>query len=701
MKKGFLSLIIFLISFNCYSQIGWYQVQLPTTYRINTVYFVNENTGFAAGGSPTYGVVFKTTNCGVNWNVLNTGCPNGINKIVFVNQTTGFLIGGYNPVPGIYKTTDLGNYWIAQNSGTNYAYFDGFFINPDLGYLVGDWGSIRKTTNGGNNWLTSASCTNDFIMSVYFPDVNTGYAVGRGNQIIKTTDGGSSWFYSIYNTGNTNWLTRVKFFDLNTGYVTGFYGRFLKTSDGGSSWLTQVISSNINFHDLYFFNNNTGYICGMNGTIYYTNNGGTNWLHQTTGIYDTLFIVHFVNANTGFAAGANGKLLRTTNGGFTPVTPTLVSPANGSHNVSVTPELVWNNLPTVLNYKIQISTTPNFYAVTDSAVVDTCMYNVPPGILQIGLTYFWRVCANYSYGVSNWSSVWNFATTMGPSPPNLILPLNNSVNLTRPVTSKWAAVSNAVSYTFQLSSNSNFNTILDSVTLTDTVYQIPDNLLNAGSLYYWRVRSNGTYPGGWSDIWNFSMMQFPSTPVLLYPPNGAVGVVITPMMDWANATNATSYRIEISTVSNFIVLTDSATTDSSHYQVPFGKLQNLLTYFWRVKSINQMGSSSWSSVWMFTVYPSSLSLVNPTIPVKFDLYPNYPNPFNPVTKIKFDIPNRAFVNLSVYDVLGREIENIISGYLNPGTYEYVWNAGKNCSGFYFIRFSTKEYSSVKKMLLIK
>jgi hypothetical protein len=87
----------------------------------------------------------------------------------------------------------------------------------------------------------------------------------------------------------------------------------------------------------------------------------------------------------------------------------------------------------------------------------------------------------------------------------------------------------------------------------------------------------------------------------------------------------------------------------------------------------------------------------------FSLSQNYPNPFNPVTKIRFDIPtgNSSNVNLSLYDVSGRKVSEIVNQQLNNGSYEVEWNAYGYPSGVYFYKLSSGKFTETKKMLLIK
>ncbi len=93
--------------------------------------------------------------------------------------------------------------------------------------------------------------------------------------------------------------------------------------------------------------------------------------------------------------------------------------------------------------------------------------------------------------------------------------------------------------------------------------------------------------------------------------------------------------------------------------------------------------------------------VSNEIPNKFFLSQNYPNPFNPATNIEFSIPKSGFVNLTIYDAMGREIETLVNGELKQGTYKADWDASNFVSGVYFYKLSALDYSDTKKMILMK
>lgn len=111
----------------------------------------------------------------------------------------------------------------------------------------------------------------------------------------------------------------------------------------------------------------------------------------------------------------------------------------------------------------------------------------------------------------------------------------------------------------------------------------------------------------------------------------------------------------------------------------------------------------------FAVYVDKVQMlgtigINPigsNVPKEFALHQNYPNPFNPTTKIKFDIPRNTDVTLEVYNTLGQVVKTLYKGYATAGYYETDFTASGLPSGAYFYRIVTKDFTDVKKMMLIK
>jgi hypothetical protein len=90
-----------------------------------------------------------------------------------------------------------------------------------------------------------------------------------------------------------------------------------------------------------------------------------------------------------------------------------------------------------------------------------------------------------------------------------------------------------------------------------------------------------------------------------------------------------------------------------------------------------------------------------TTPLSFRLDQNYPNPFNPSTTISYVLPTASSVKLSVYDVLGQEVANLVNENQNPGSHTVNFNAANLSSGVYFYTIKAGNFTETKKMAFTK
>jgi len=97
-----------------------------------------------------------------------------------------------------------------------------------------------------------------------------------------------------------------------------------------------------------------------------------------------------------------------------------------------------------------------------------------------------------------------------------------------------------------------------------------------------------------------------------------------------------------------------------------------------------------------TVQPDETNL-----PSQFNLNQNYPNPFNPITTISYHIPENAHVKITVYNMRGQVVANLVNNEMTAGYYSVTWNALDQPSGIYFCKMETRGYVSVKKLTLVK
>jgi hypothetical protein len=121
---------------------------------------------------------------------------------------------------------------------------------------------------------------------------------------------------------------------------------------------------------------------------------------------------------------------------------------------------------------------------------------------------------------------------------------------------------------------------------------------------------------------------------------------------------------------------------------------------WLTEAIGHSNGWNWGTEKSIFVR-NPLGIQNNNSPVQFQLFQNYPNPFNPETKITFELPERSNVIISVYDISGREIENIVNSEYNAGRHEIIWDASKFSTGVYFYRIDTDSFTETKKMMMVK
>jgi len=135
---------------------------------------------------------------------------------------------------------------------------------------------------------------------------------------------------------------------------------------------------------------------------------------------------------------------------------------------------------------------------------------------------------------------------------------------------------------------------------------------------------------------------------------------------------------------------NGTTTEPQHYSYIDGTLK-AGKYQYRLKQIDFNGSYDYSNI-------VEVEVGNPKT---FMLNQNYPNPFNPGTKISFTIPEKSFITLKIYDVLGKVVATLLAEERSAGSYEEYFNANNLSSGLYFYELKSDKFTQTKKMLLLQ
>jgi hypothetical protein len=273
--------------------------------------------------------------------------------------------------------------------------------------------------------------------------------------------------------------------------------------------------------------------------------------------------------------------------------PILVSPANGTYGISISPVLAWNSSIGALSYRVQVSSSPSFAALLSdsSGILDTT--RTLSGLSK-GMKYYWRAIATYSRGSSDWCMPAEFTTVLDPpAAPVAMSPVSGAENQPVALTLAWHFASTAASYHIQVSLTADFSApLIDSTGIIDTTYT-PPGLAN-NTRYFWRVSaSNSGGASGWMTIAYFTtIVAIPSAPPIVSPAMGATNVTTDPSLIWHALPGTVSYRIQLATNPNFIspIKDTAGVTDTILACAGLGKS---IQYYWRVNATNVGGTSLW------------------------------------------------------------------------------------------------------------
>lgn len=350
MKKLFLiftMLLLFIYYSSLLAQYGWQPYSTGTTKGLNDIYFVNVNTGWAVGDS----TVVKSTNGGINWirqNCFYNGTSTPLYSVRFINDNTGYIAGGfmsgeYNFTNYIFKTTNGGINWniiFDQPTTMCGVIYKIFPVNENIIFITQSgvldmttFGGLSKSTNGGLNFsiiISHGGCN-----TVYFVNANTGwtsfyYFTDFGypkTTLYKTTNSGSTWNLQYRDSlGFPVKISDLQFINETTGFIIGsnFSSNktvFFKTSNGGTNWDT-IYYNHTRYRSIFFINQYKGWIAGDyspdSSSIAFTSDNGSNWTLQIKRYNIGIRNLFFIDSQNGWATtSVGGTILRTINGGVT------------------------------------------------------------------------------------------------------------------------------------------------------------------------------------------------------------------------------------------------------------------------------------------------------------------------------------------------------------------------------------------------
>jgi len=708
----------------------------------SSILYAGTGEGYFNGDALRGEGIFKTTDAGATWVRLSSANNSNfyyVNKLV-IDQSTNALYAATRK--GLYKSTDGGASFTGMLVGTGGA--DVHCMDVEVAYtspstIYASFGlfndaSIYRSTDGGSSFSSNlgqsgqgrieiaTSASNPLIAIASFCDLTTNGVT----LMASTSDGGDNWFTMTVPgpafsgpdnyAGTQAWYDNIVYIDPNnsaTLYVGGL--DFWKSTNSGSSWTqkTNWYSQagapqyvHADQHAIAFAPSNTNIMyLGTDGGIFKSTNKGENWTAINNNLFITQFYYGAVNpTGTTYYGGTqdNGTLKSTGSSSWT----TVMGGDGGATEV---------DFSNTNNLYMEYVNLAFFKSTNGGATFFKAMSGIPVG------PDFWDGTTDRTLFISPFS--------MDPNNSNIIVAGTYRVWRTINSAGNWTAISGDLTGDGTGSSGSKISTVIVAKGNSNVIYAGCSNgriqvTTDGGS--NWNLRNSGLPVAYCTRI--ATDPNNPSTAFATFSGFSSGNKVFKTTNFGVNWTNISSNLPNIpvnclvvnpSDANNLFVGTDlgvfSTVNGGSSWAQDNNGLANVSVADLDYRlSDNKLFAATHGRSMFSTTIVTSVEEIKTTIPDKFELSQNYPNPFNPSTKFRYALPEGKNVKVTIFDLNGRRVTELVNNYQNAATYEVTWN-GKNdsgvqvASGTYIYRIdagdpsssSGQSFNQVRKMVLIK
>ncbi len=297
--------------------------------------------------------------------------------------------------------------------------------------------------------------------------------------------------------------------------------------------------------------------------------------------------------------------------GTLPSEPLLASPENNLTVDTLKPTFEWEIADEAAGYVFELSDGPNFETKVESLSLDVNTYTLTDE-LDNGSTYYWRVRGVNTFGPGQVSQPYSFTIQLlPPGIPTLTYPADGEEDIPLTDTLRWQDVEAADTYEVQVALDDDFTDPLYQETPTRPLFVLSG--LDESTQHFWRVRaSNVNGSGEWSDTLSFSTGSLPKSPGLVSPVAGNPVDTVSPTFTWKKVSDALEYDFIVSKSFDFSrdPIERGSISDTT-FRLP--NLTNNQKYYWKVRSVNNIGIGNYSDVDSFVVnaLPPVPNLISP------------------------------------------------------------------------------------------
>ncbi len=677
-------------------------------------------TGEYYTGSPSYQKVgtglWRTSNGGNTWGqVTMSPTPQGFSRIRYSRQNPNIVHAA--TVDGYYRSTNGGSNW--TRVFTNSFCFDLAIDPSNNNYIYVTYnGGMKRSTDAGASFFNIGTNGSGFPqsevgrISITVCQANpttlyTGVELDSNDAMLgvfKSTNFGANWTNVSPDSnvlgGQGNYDNVIAACPTNSNIVLFGGIRMWRTTDGGQNWVRNLSPEiHADQHAIVWKNGNEVY-AGNDGGLCYSTNAGLNWVSNTNIFPVTQFVNLSVgDNNTNIMAGGsrdNGMCV-TTNGGLT-WTQTLAGDGSGvaidplnANRIFMTSgaysgAFAWKRF-TSTNFGMNWTevTDPVFDPAKTAYTKMRCDRNVP--------ARFYTNLGPHIYRTSNNGASWsklNAAAFPDSSILNFSVSQNGGLvyvclNATPPVAgTKLRVFDNGVwqERSSGLPSGQNVRMVGVHPYNVNDVFAVMNGVGTPTQKIYKSTNQGVT----WTNITG-NIPDIPLSDIVVHPSNDNKLYLGTQLGCYRSTNGGTNWHRWNNGMPDATVITELSYIDSANA----GKFYIVAATYGRGIIIREASGDD----------PNGIQPISGNIPASYSLDQNYPNPFNPVTNIKFGIPKAGNVKLVIYDLSGREVSRLVDQSLNAGYYNADFNAVNLASGVYFYRLEAKDFTDVKKMILVK
>jgi len=695
-----------------------------------SVFFTNENVGFIAG---RYGLFFKTIDGGNNWNQIDLGTDSDLESIVFVNENIGFVVGEDNTV---FNTVNGGENWISvtllgSEEWQNWEKV--YFINNGVGYIQDEGSSSYKTEDYGNNWIESDR--DDFF------HITEDIGFSGFSDIYKTTNGGIDWLAEV-NPGSG--FRSAFFFNENNGFIVGNDGSIIRTTNGGGFHFVNhspednlIFQSNEQCHLDWQSDQLSNFTVDIN--LYQEYNFV---MEIASGVVTQSGMGEFIwNIPEIVSSSTDYKIIISSNDEILvpiEIEITLLQESDMRfyrHNLPVELSDVHVNYMQFYNGKlwfcgfkgtVAYSSDDDFenWTIVNNGIPDDeklCWMDQADTDIFITGSYSGKIYRTINSGQS-WDLVFSDSTVTDFINYVKAFPETGEVIVHGDGIDEDSPMALLYSDDFGVTWINNNILLLGEANPWKTVFISRDLGYITGNSwpdYEHLIYKTDDLGVSWTEINPFSPNDYVIESISFKDEN--LGIATVGSYTSITRDGGESWHINSEQVYYQISFIDSYHAFSNGTFFDFNE-EGIITHSRDISHDNYSGtysffdsegngficagaSSSNRTGWFSsTIVPPVTSIdggETELLPSDLTLHQNYPNPFNPETVISFSLKKDQNIKLSIYNIKGELVEDVVNKKYDKGNHQVIFDGSKLTSGQYFYKLEAGNVNQVKKMLFLK